>query len=791
MDNKTNDRLDAVFKKWEKKSNAAQAREDAISSSGKEKWISKYGNSPAAIPRMKKNYRTPSQRQRVQHDGYSGYLPSLGIKLSHKTVTVSNKCCYRCTPNSHSVWHPKTDKQINLIHSPSCRRFGVFPYYFNDIHRSSSLRVSTHPETETAVLTSREVQAQIDTYPDKNIATAEAYKIYSKMFAHSCSLLAKVMGWIITKVFQFSTTGIFVEGKEVEILRQAVDRKLPILYLPLHRSHLDYIILMWTLCLCDLPSPFVAAGDNLNIPIIGSILRKLGAFFIRRKPKEDHELYKSILGQYMIELLKGGSSIEFFVEGRRSRSGLINPSKVGLLSQIVTAVKEGVISDVLLCPLSITYDKSPEESLTLELQGAKKEAENVFTALWYSITFPIRQHYGSVRVNFSEPFSLSEYVEKTISDVRLPTDRWINAADMDTAAVFRLATRLGDHVLFNAMETSSVSEIAVVSAVLLNRTSRSSQAELEKEGKIWKSVLDALKKNTPVSFKKGYLGEAIKDLGGCLEVTEQTVEDELIQLYKRSPNSKADLLLHYYSAPIVMFSLPVSALCISVPGIIVHNKLTDTHTVSKNSLMVRAQYICGILQSTVTVNPPCIAVDQQLSFDLDSLFTLGIFKHKQTALSTTEQTRLNKASAIWDDTGDVGNNEPEFYDDSLLVDMNKIDSCLQTGSILIPYIKTFWFVLEYTDILRESVQMNKLEFVRDLCQIGQEEYERGIRPALCTSQFHVTNFVDKLIHLRVVVIEGEYLKLSEQYDDTENFLTMVSYISLFLSERTPFYLDPE
>jgi len=309
---------------------------------------------------------------------------------------------------------------------------------------------------------------------------------------------------------------------------------------------------------------------------------------------------------------------------------------------------------------------------------------------------------------------------------------------------------------------------------------------------LWKEVLNALKKSSSASFKKGYLSEAISDLRGCLEVTEEEVEGEIVQLYNRPTNSTADLLLHYYSAPVVMFSLSVSALCISVPGIIVHNKLTDTHTVSKNNLMLRAQYICGILQSTMKVNPPCVAVDQQLSFDLDSLFTLGIFKHKQSALSTTEQTRLNKASAIWDDSRDVSNNEPEFYDDSLLVEMNKIDACLQIGAILVPYIKTFWFVLEYTDKLTQTLQMTKSEFVTELCEIGQEEYERGIRPALCTSQFHIANFVEKLItDMKVIVVEGDYLKLSEQYDGTEAFLTMVSYISIFLSERVPFYLDPE
>ena len=793
MDSTTLNRVDAVFKKWEKKDTVAQIKEQAIS--GKEKWISKYGSNPAAIPRMRKIYRTPSQRQRVQHDGYNGYLPSLGIKISHKLVTVSNKCCYRCTPTSHSEWKPTTDRRVNLLYLPSYRRFGMYPYYFSDIYKSSTLKVSDLPETESAVLSSAEVLDQIERYDDKNHAISKACKLYKTIAAQSCSLIAKVIGWVLTKVLQFSTSGIFVEEKEIEILRQAVkDRKgekLPILYLPLHRSHLDYVILMWTLCMCDLPSPFVAAGDNLNIPFVGPLLRKLGAFYIRRRPKEDHELYKSILGQYMVELLKGDCSIEFFIEGRRSRSGLINPSKVGLLSQIVTAVKDGVIRDVLICPLSITYDKVPEESLTLELQGAKKEAENVFSALWYSLTFPIRQHYGSINVNFSEPFSLYEYVETTLSDVRLPSDRWFNHSDMDPAAVFRLASRLGDHVLFNAMETSSVSAITVASTVLLNTTSRSSQADLEKSGRLWKEVLKSLKKSYTTEFKKGYLTSALTDLKGCLEVTEEIIESETIQLYNRPRNSTADLLLHYYSAPLVMFSLSLSALCISVPGIIVHNELANTHTVSKNKLMLRAQYVCGILESTMKASPPCVAVDQQLSFDLDNLFALGIFQHKQSALSTTEQSRLNKASAMWDDSKDVGINEPEYYDDSILVNMSKMDTCLQIGSILLPYIKTFWFVLEYTDLLSESLQMNKSEFVNDLCEIGQEEYEKGIRPAMCTSQFHITNFVDKLItDMKVIVVEGEYLRLSQQYDGTEAFLIMVSYISIFLSERVPLYLDP-
>ena len=781
MNSVSTEKLDAVFKKWEKKNTAAQIKESVVS--GKEKWVSKYGRNPAPLQRMARNYRTPSQRQKVQHEGYSGFLPTLGIKLSHKTVQISNTCCARCTPKSHSAWHPKDDRKVNLTKIKSYPRFGFFRYNFDDIFTCSKLKVTLLPETENATLLSGKVQQQVDTYEDTVYARKIAKELYGKIRAHSWSWIAKVAGWVLIKVFSYSTSGIFVEKKEIEILKQAVDRKLPILYLPLHRSHLDYVILMWVLCLCNIPSPFVAAGDNLNIPILGPLLRRLGAFFIRRRPREDHDLYKAILGQYMIELLKNGCSAEFFLEGRRSRSGMINPSKVGLLSEIVTAVKDGVIRDVLLCPLSITYDKVPEECLTLELQGAKKVPENVFSALWHSLTFPLRQHYGSIKVNFSEPFSLSEYLEKCISNTRLQTDQWINAADMDNASVFRLATKLGDHVLYDAMKTSSVSVIALASVLLLNIKSPTSQQVLEKNGLVWKSVLDVLKKDLDVSFSSGYLNEALNAFKSLSSFTITYDEYNRGNNIKKRRDSHTDLLLHYYSAPVITFSLSISSLCLSIPGIL--EEVNGVFNISKNKLMQRTQYIYKLLESNIKALPPCLAVDQQLSFNLDALFSLGILKPKQSALSTTDQERMNRAAALWDDSQDVGVVNPEFYDDNLIVNEEKIASCLQIGSVLLPYIKTLWFVLEYTKILVDTIQITKEDFVSDLCKIGEEEYKTGIRPALCTSQFHVSNFVDKLVDLKIILIEDEYLKLSEKYDNSNSFLIMVSYLSLFLCERMP------
>ena len=43
------------------------------------------------------------------------------------------------------------------------------------------------------------------------------------------------------------------------------------IYLPLHRSHLDYILITFILWNYDIRAPYVAAGDNMDIPFFRSV----------------------------------------------------------------------------------------------------------------------------------------------------------------------------------------------------------------------------------------------------------------------------------------------------------------------------------------------------------------------------------------------------------------------------------------------------------------------------------------------------------------------------------------
>ena len=94
----------------------------------------------------------------------------------------------------------------------------------------------------------------------------------------------------------------------------------------------------------------MAAGDNLMIPFFGNLLRGLGAFFIKRKSEKNNhrdEMYQALLHSYIIENLRVGNSIEFFIEGGRTRTGKMLMPKLGLLSIVVDAILEGKFSSLL------------------------------------------------------------------------------------------------------------------------------------------------------------------------------------------------------------------------------------------------------------------------------------------------------------------------------------------------------------------------------------------------------------------------------------------------------------
>ena len=103
----------------------------------------------------------------------------------------------------------------------------------------------------------------------------------------------------------------------------------PVVFVPNHKSHADYLILSHILYHNGMTLPHIAAGINLEFWPLGPVFRRGGAYFIRRAFR-DNPLYKAVLESYLEVLIKEGYSQEFFIEGGRSRTGKL--MKIGRAS---------------------------------------------------------------------------------------------------------------------------------------------------------------------------------------------------------------------------------------------------------------------------------------------------------------------------------------------------------------------------------------------------------------------------------------------------------------------------
>ncbi len=180
-----------------------------------------------------------------------------------------------------------------------------------------------------------------------------------------------------------------------------------VVYVPCHRSHMDYLLLSYLLYERGIVPPHIAAGINLNLPVIGTLLRKGGAFFMRRSFR-GNPLYSAVFTEYVAQLVSGGYSLEYFIEGGRSRTGRLLQPKGGMISMTVRAFLRQPKKPVLFQPVYIGYEKLLEGNSYLdELSGRPKEKESIWALLW-GIPKVLRQNYGQVVVNYGEAIPLNE-----------------------------------------------------------------------------------------------------------------------------------------------------------------------------------------------------------------------------------------------------------------------------------------------------------------------------------------------------------------------------------------------
>ena len=335
--------------------------------------------------------------------------------------------------------------------------------------------------------------------PEKKLRR-KAYGYYREIAADFSIIYIRFFKATNDYLFRKIFDGIHYDIEEFKRIREASE-KGPLILVPSHKSHMDYIIISSIFYHNKLIPPHILSGANLTFFPMGKIFRRSGAFFMRRTFK-GLNLYAAVFKQYVKTLVHEGYTIEFFIEGTRSRTGKVISPKLGMLKYLIESIDEGYNKDLVFVPITVNYDRILEEgSYQKELKGKEKTAES--TSSFIKSRKLIKRKYGTVYLSLNEPFTLSEVREQIKNDKNIE-----NIED--------LTIEMGDHIVKRINDIVMVTPFALTTAALLYTTTRGFSREMILER--MEKILGILK------LFDAKLSDPLKSEGNLNEITDMVFD---------------------------------------------------------------------------------------------------------------------------------------------------------------------------------------------------------------------------------------------------------------------------
>jgi glycerol-3-phosphate O-acyltransferase len=326
-----------------------------------------------------------------------------------------------------------------------------------------------------------------------------------------------------------------------------------VVYVPCHRSHMDYLLMSYIIYHQGYAVPHIAAGINLNIPVIGRLLRKGGAFFIRRS-FAGNALYTVVFMKYLAAIMARGHSIEYFIEGGRSRTGRLLQPKTGMLSMTVRSFLRDPVRPVVFVPVYFGYERIVEANTYIhELSGAPKKKES-----WWDVLMSfrvLRERFGTVHVNLGEPIRLD-----ALLDARIPNWR-DQRFDDDTRlpAVNALVGELSVAIMRGINAAAAVTPINLLATALLaSPRGALPESALLAQLDIYLKLLRASPYSARVTLTDATPGEIVV-YGESLKIISR-VPHKLGDIVKMS-DASAQLIAYYRNNVLHLFALPSLVAC--------------------------------------------------------------------------------------------------------------------------------------------------------------------------------------------------------------------------------------
>ncbi|XP_053300879.1 dihydroxyacetone phosphate acyltransferase isoform X1 [Pleuronectes platessa] len=378
------------------------------------------------------------------------------------------------------------------------------------------------PRCSTAKLNKAVLESQYLRYVAEEIATEtgssvvevreQARRLLEEMSQNLQLSSLRLMSYTITKVAKRLFSSIYVNMEGLSMLQKAT-QETPVILMPNHKSYLDFLVISYILFTYDIPVPVIASVIRLaEMKMVGEILRRSGAFFIRRAIGSD-KLYWAVLSEYVKTIVRTGyAPMKFYVEGLRSRTLKSMTPKLGMMHMVLEPYFKSEVFDITLVPISISYDRVLEESLHAhELLGVPKPKETTTSLL--KSTKVLQEDYGAMHVNFGRPISVRQMCEGKINRCQYnltPRDLPQKPTEEAQACVSWLA-----HLVVRVQDEGSViSPWSLMACMLL----QAPITALTEEGLLWHQL----------TGKTLWLRKLVLDCGARLNWPAQTPDSDVM-----------------------------------------------------------------------------------------------------------------------------------------------------------------------------------------------------------------------------------------------------------------------
>ncbi|XP_053856477.1 glycerol-3-phosphate acyltransferase 2, mitochondrial [Vidua macroura] len=317
----------------------------------------------------------------------------------------------------------------------------------------------------------------------------EICQILGEIQAPLSPLLLRLCHWLLPKLLTRLFLGVQLHRGQLEmVLRAARTPEVPMVFLCSHQSQVDGPLLSFILLSQGIGLPRVTVGAKTS-PRLRSLLQRLGGIFLPSGmaptwSDPDEGLPGAVLDAYVQEVLRSRQPLVLFLEEPLASLRLADPARRWLL-RLLRALRDGAVPDVLLVPVGIAYDVAPGR---VEQDGAHPQPLGIGSCLQAAFQALRCRHRGCAQVDFSQPFSLREFVDNNLvgpvlaanhpEQLLLPTILGRSLLDVGNVGTSSpnlgteeeiLVTALGLHALSDSSACSAITAVGITAALLLHR----------------------------------------------------------------------------------------------------------------------------------------------------------------------------------------------------------------------------------------------------------------------------------------------------------------------------------